>query len=58
VAANYALESGIGHPVFEWVRERYIPVMPGLENERRYFTFFVPKGSGPEFLGRVGAGPP
>ena len=55
VAANYTLGNGRGHPVFEWVQERYEPVRPRLESERRYFTFFVPRGSGPEFLARIGA---
>jgi len=58
VAANYMLDNGEGHPVFEWVREHYVPVKPRIETERKYFTLLVPKGSGPEFLTRIGAIPP
>lgn len=58
IAANYALDSGKSHPVWDWVQEHYLPVKPRRENERKYFTFYVPKGSGLEFLARMGAGPP
>ncbi len=58
VAANYMLDYGQGHPVWEWVREHYVAAKPQDEAERRYFTLFVPKASGPELHARLGALPP
>ena len=55
VAVNYMLDDGKGHPVFEWMIKHYVPAQPRIEAEQKYFTFFVPRGSGPEFFGRVGA---
>jgi hypothetical protein len=52
VAARF-LDGEHPHPVLDWVRDRYEPLPPLIEGERRYFTFFVPNGSTAAFRRRV-----